>query len=92
VSRPSAWLAYAPDASESSFVTLFREQAETAAREWGWSVEPLFAGLTDAEREAVVRAWHGLLKLVAFEKQLADVHLADARTINKLLGRIRGAE
>jgi hypothetical protein len=53
VSRPSAWLAYAPDASESSFVTLFRAQAETAARDWGWSVEPLFAGLTDAEREAV---------------------------------------
>ena len=56
MSRPSAWLAYAPDASESSFVTLFREQAETAARDWGWSVEPLFAGLTDAERAAVERA------------------------------------
>ena len=53
MSRPIAWLAYAPDASESSFVTLFLAQAETAARDWGWSVEPLFAGLTDAEREAV---------------------------------------
>lgn len=45
--------------------------------------------LAKPEREAIVRAWHGLLKLMAFEKQLADVHLADATTINALLERTR---
>ena len=43
MSKPVAWLAYAPDASESSFVTQFQEQAEAAERDWGWSVVPLYA-------------------------------------------------
>lgn len=45
--------------------------------------------LTDAEREAVVKAWHGLLKLAAFEKHLIDEHLADAGTLNALLERTK---
>ena len=45
--------------------------------------------LTDAEREAVVRAWHGLLKLAHHEPSLIDEHLAGARAINALLERTR---
>jgi hypothetical protein len=82
VSRPIAWLAYAPDASESSFVTLLREQAETAARDWGWSVEPLFAGLTDEERAAVERA-----------ADLIDAKTCgDSSTLRGLLERQGGGE
>lgn len=49
--EPIAWLACATDASESSFVTLFKEQAEAAARDWGWSVVPL-APLAAPEQDA----------------------------------------
>jgi len=45
--------------------------------------------LTDAEREAVVRAWHGLLKLAHHEPSLIDDHLAGARALNALLERTR---
>jgi hypothetical protein len=45
--------------------------------------------LTDAEREAVVRAWHSLLKLAHHEPSLIDEHLAGARALNALLERTR---
>lgn len=48
-----AWLVYAEDASESLFVTLRKEQADAAARDWGWGVAPLFVGLTQAEQDAI---------------------------------------
>jgi len=39
---PAAWLAVAADGSESSAVYMLREQADAAAREWGWMVVPLY--------------------------------------------------
>jgi hypothetical protein len=39
----AAWLAVAADCSESSAVYLLKEQADAAAREWGWLVFPLYA-------------------------------------------------
>ncbi len=53
--QPVAWRAYAADGSESSAVYALKEQADAAADEWHWSVEPLYARpmLTDAERAAL---------------------------------------
>lgn len=53
--EPFAYAAVAMDASESTYVTTSREQAEAACREHGWQLVPLYAGptLTAAEREAV---------------------------------------
>jgi hypothetical protein len=52
---PAAWLAVAADGSESSAVYMLKEQADAAAREWGWFVVPLYRSptLTDEEREVV---------------------------------------
>jgi len=41
--EPAAWLAVATDGSESSAVYILKEQADAAAREWGWTVVPLYA-------------------------------------------------
>jgi hypothetical protein len=41
--EPAAWIAVATDGSESSAVYLLKEQADAAAREWGWTVVPLYA-------------------------------------------------
>lgn len=43
MSKPVAYAAVAADGSESSAVYLLKEQAEAAAREWGWFVVPLYA-------------------------------------------------
>jgi hypothetical protein len=50
--EPTAWLAIG---SESSAVYTLREQAEAAAREWGWMVVSLYRKptLTGEEREAI---------------------------------------
>ena len=55
---PAAWLAVAADGSESSAVYMLREQADAAAREWGWMVVPLYRSptLTAEEREAIAGA------------------------------------
>lgn len=55
---PFAYAAVAMDASESTYVTTSREQAEAACREYGWQLVPLHAGptLTAAEIEAVAFA------------------------------------
>jgi hypothetical protein len=52
---PAAWLAVAADGSESSAVYMLKEQADAAAREWGWFVVPLYRSptLTDEERAAL---------------------------------------
>jgi hypothetical protein len=42
MSKPVAWLAVAADGSESSAVYMLREQADAAARAWGWTVVPLY--------------------------------------------------
>jgi hypothetical protein len=41
--EPAAWIAVATDGSESSAVYLLKEQADAAAREWGWFVVPLYS-------------------------------------------------
>ena len=41
--QPVAWLACAADGSESSAVYALKEQADAAARDWGWLVAPLYA-------------------------------------------------
>lgn len=41
---PIAYAAVAMDASESTYVTTSREQAEAACREHGWQLVPLYAG------------------------------------------------
>jgi hypothetical protein len=43
MSKPVAYAAVAADGSESSAVYLLKEQADAAAREWGWFVVPLYA-------------------------------------------------
>ena len=55
MNEPLAWFACAADGSESQMVTLLQEEADDAAREWGWVVTPLFATapLADDERAAV---------------------------------------
>ena len=57
--HPAAWLAVAADGSESSAVYLLKEQADAAAREWGWLVVPLYAlPVLRAEDEiAIEAAW-----------------------------------
>lgn len=52
-SEPIAFVAFAADGSESRYVTASREEAQEIAEDYHWSVAPLFAGLTDAERAAV---------------------------------------
>lgn len=60
VQAPAAWMAVAFDGSESSAVYAMREQAEAAAREWGWQIAPLYCRpqptLTDEERQALEKA------------------------------------
>jgi len=59
IKEPAAWLAVAADGSESSAVYLLKEQADAAAREWGWMVVPLYAlPVLRAEDEiAIDSAW-----------------------------------
>ena len=56
---PAAWLAVAADSSESSAVYMLKEQAEAAAREWGWMVVPLypFPALWPEDEIAIEAAW-----------------------------------
>jgi hypothetical protein len=39
--EPVAWRAYADDGSEAVYA--LKEQADAAARDWGWLVAPLYA-------------------------------------------------
>ena len=57
--RSVAWLAVATDGSESSAVYLLKEQADAAAREWGWMVVPLYAfpALWPEDEIAIEAAW-----------------------------------
>jgi hypothetical protein len=86
--EPAAWLAVADDGSESSAVYSLREQAEAAAREWGWMIAPLFTQptLTDAEREAVeyAAAFIHAKGLHRQSKSMVD----DAATLRGLLERL----
>lgn len=84
MSEPVAWLAFATDGSESSTVTLLREHAEAAARDWGWSVEPLFAALTDEERKAVDAAAHAVAQLY-----VGPEGVALSATLRGLLERLK---
>jgi hypothetical protein len=55
--EPAAWLAVATDGSESSAVYILKEQADAAAREWGWMVVPLYAlPARRAEDEVAIEA------------------------------------
>jgi len=56
---PAAWLAVAADGSESSAVYAIKEQADAAAREWGWMVVPLypFPALWPEDEIAIEAAW-----------------------------------
>lgn len=58
-SQPVAWLAFATDGSESSAVYMMREQADSAAREWGWQIAPLypFPALWPEDEIAIESAW-----------------------------------
>jgi hypothetical protein len=59
MSKPVAYAAVAADGSESSAVYLLKEQADAAAREWGWMVVPLYAfpALWHADEIAIEAAW-----------------------------------
>ena len=87
MTTPIAWLAFAADGSESQMVTLLRDEADAAARDWGWSVTPLYAGLTDAEREAVADGLR-CVEYVAAHGEPARADLASsAATLRGLLER-----
>jgi len=51
--EPVAWVAFATDGSESRYVSATQEQAQAIADDYNWCIAPLFAGLADAEREAL---------------------------------------
>jgi len=55
----AAWIAVATDGSESSAVYILKEQADAAAREWGWMVVPLYAfpALWPEDEIAIEAAW-----------------------------------
>lgn len=57
--QPVAWVAFATDGSESSAVYLMQEQAQAAAREWGWQIAPLypFPALWPEDEIAIEAAW-----------------------------------
>lgn len=58
--EPAAWIAVADaDGSESSAVYLLKEQADSAARDWGWMVVPLYAfpSLRPEDEIAIEAAW-----------------------------------
>jgi len=59
IKEPAAWLAVAADGSESSAVYMLREQADAAARAWGWMVVPLypFPALWPEDEIAIEAAW-----------------------------------
>jgi hypothetical protein len=59
MSKPVAYAAVAADGSESSAVYLLKEQADAAAREWGWMVVPLYAfpALWPEDEIAIEAAW-----------------------------------
>ena len=56
---PAAWLAVAADGSESSAVYALKEQADAAARAWGWMIVPLypFPALWPEDEIAIEAAW-----------------------------------
>ena len=78
-----AWLAVATDGSESSAVYLLKEQADAAAREWGWMTVPLYRSpaLTDEEREAI-----GYFAMFHSSPREADAK--HGKTLRSLLGRM----
>ncbi|NBV87964.1 MAG: hypothetical protein EBR88_00345 [Betaproteobacteria bacterium] len=86
--EPVAWLAVAADGSESSAVYLLKEQADAAAREWGWFVVPLYRSptLTDEEREAIADGAKGLdgVHTLDYMKRAKQ-----AATLRSLLERIK---
>lgn len=53
-----AWLVYAPDASESHYLTLSKEIAEEVAADYGWDIVPLVPQqkISDDEKKAVASA------------------------------------
>jgi hypothetical protein len=59
MSKPVAYAAVTADGSESSAVYVLKEQAEAAAREWGWMVAPLYAfpALWPDDEIAIEAAW-----------------------------------
>jgi hypothetical protein len=85
---PAAWLAVAADGSESSAVYMLKEQADAAAREWGWFVVPLYRSptLADEEREAMEKAVAEFAALADEHESSADSRIAD--TLRSLLARL----
>jgi len=57
--NPAAWLAVAADGSENSAVYALKEQADAAARAWGWMIVPLypFPALWPEDEIAIEAAW-----------------------------------
>lgn len=84
--EPFAYAAVAMDASESTYVTTSREQAEAACREHGWQLVPLYAGptLTAAEIEAVAFA-------DAYIHQSGCRNASAQKTLRGLLERTSGS-
>lgn len=48
MNEPFAYAAVAMDASESTYVTTSREQAEEACREYGWQLVPLYTAVPES--------------------------------------------
>jgi len=83
---PAAWLAVAADGSESSAVYALKEQADAAAREWGWMVVPLYrqpqSALNDDEIDAIQ---HGLERLELYSDSDCEQSAATLRSLLKRL-------
>jgi hypothetical protein len=80
--EPVAWVVFADDGSESVYVASLKEQAEAAAKDYGWNIAPLYRAptLTAAEREAI--EW-------AINDQIAG-GWEDHETVKDVLSVLRG--
>jgi hypothetical protein len=86
--EPVAWRVYDTDGSEA--VYLQRAEANAAAYELNWSVEPLYRSppITDAEREAIERAMCSLAGVEDLSADAVAMDAAAACTLSKLADRL----
>lgn len=91
IKEPVAWLAAAADGSESSAVYMLKEQAETAAREWGWFIAPLYAfpALWPEDEIAIEAAWERTGLKPAWPEDEPGSPTRYARAMADEIGRLR---
>jgi hypothetical protein len=89
--EPVAWLVFADDGGESVYVTLLKETAEAAERDYGRDIAPLYRSpaLTDEEREAIRWAEREAQAFAEIEMRGSSHGEALAATLRGLLERTK---